>query len=123
MEIGELRIGELRSGNYLLKDGLIVKIDPRSIFDIWDSNGLIGYKGIEITPKNFERFDIYPNQNTFSIKGLFLLTPFGDAYKVKFWTQKQNYADELAGSFLIIRYIHEVQNLVYDLCHEELIMK
>ena len=31
-----LSVRELRVGNYLLKDGILVKIDARSIFDIWE---------------------------------------------------------------------------------------
>ena len=31
-----LSVRELRVGNYLMKDGIMVKIDARSIFDVWE---------------------------------------------------------------------------------------
>lgn len=46
---------ELRIGNYLLKDGIVVKIDGRSIFDIWSAEISLSlshrYDGIPLTER------------------------------------------------------------------------
>jgi hypothetical protein len=47
----KLKANELRIGNLLKRNGIVVTIDGRSIFDIWDDDGIVklGYEPIEIT--------------------------------------------------------------------------
>jgi hypothetical protein len=42
---------ELRIGNNVLRHGVVVNVDARSIFDIWDNSGIniLGYKPIPLT--------------------------------------------------------------------------
>ena len=44
-----LLVNELRIGNLLYNDNVIVKIDARSVFDIWDDKGIKTYKPILLT--------------------------------------------------------------------------
>lgn len=51
-----LKVNNLRVGNYLLKDGVTVTIDARSIFDIWsDENLNKEYKPIPLTEEWLKR--------------------------------------------------------------------
>lgn len=50
----KLKISDLRVGNYLRKDGVIVQIDARSIFDIW--NETKEYEPILLTETNILAF-------------------------------------------------------------------
>lgn len=49
-----LSVRELRVGNYLMKDGVIVCIDARSIFDIWEQTK--DYEPIVLTEEIMVRF-------------------------------------------------------------------
>jgi hypothetical protein len=49
-----LSVRELRVGNYLMKDGVMVKIDARSIFDIWEETK--EYEPIPLTEEIMVRF-------------------------------------------------------------------
>lgn len=48
-----IKASELRVGNMLYKDGIVVTIDARSIFDIWDVSDK--YDPIPLTPELLER--------------------------------------------------------------------
>ena len=53
-----LAVRDLSIGNYLKRNGVVVTIDARSIFDIWNDEGInkLGYEPIPITMELMERF-------------------------------------------------------------------
>lgn len=55
-----MKANELRIGNLLNNDGVVVTIDARSIFDIWNDEGLKNYKPIPLTEEWLIRFGFQP---------------------------------------------------------------
>ena len=53
-----LAVRSLSIGNLLKRNGIVVTIDARSIFDIWNDEGIVklGYEPIPITMEWIEKF-------------------------------------------------------------------
>jgi hypothetical protein len=109
-----MKINELRVGNLLYNESVIVTIDARTIFDIWDNKGLSKYKPIPITDTWLLKFGFkfskglmtyYKNNHDVSLyaSGIIEFSPFGHAYNV-----------------INIKYIHELQNIYFALTGDEL---
>lgn len=110
-----IKANELRVGNRLLKNGIVVTADARTIFDIWESSK--EYSPIPIT------FD--------GLNGIGFTGTMRRAYKRIGTTSLTMYVDK-GGQFTIedqdwyseelkrIKYVHEVQNLYFALTGEEL---
>ena len=133
-----LAVRSLSIGNLLKRNGVVVKIDARSIFDIWSDDGLkkLGYEPIIITEDwllrfGFKKEDKFPSNNHGNYYSIWIMD-----YKYSFayapfrqdWGFYHSYTDankdEDNNRFDFIscglRYVHEIQNLYYSLTHEEL---
>lgn len=105
-------VKELRVGNLLKKDGVVVTIDARSIFDIWDKSEK--YEAIEINEEWLRRFGFDKKIESF-LKGRF------DVHKLANWT---NYMF-CEGNLVLreLKYVHTIQNLYFALTGKELQLK
>ena len=106
----------LRIGNLLFNDSVVVEIDARSIFDIWDDKGLKNYKPIPLTKEWLLKFGF--------------IAPFGETANVKRYIR----GSELHLNFTIndskiylaflnsedIEHVHSLQNLYFALTGKEL---
>ena len=112
-----LAVPSLSVGNYLNRKGIVVQIDGRSIFDMWDDNGVIkcGYEPIELTEKwllnlgfNKEYKDGYigidVGNTDFVLTYPKVMGDFQEYFAFQFhsggWSK-----------FREVRYVHELQNL------------
>lgn len=110
-----MKANELRIGNLLKNDGVVVIADGVSILDIWSETGNY-YEPIPLTPEWLERF---------GLKNTACRTYEHDNFYWEFIVQS---ADELVlieepdtGRVVaIIKYVHELQNLYFALTGEEL---
>ena len=104
-----MKAQELRIGNYLKKD-VVVKIDARSIFDIWEETK--EYQPIPLTEEWLLRFGFVSN-------------PYQDRYEnqsIHIECNKTRGVTELwIESMPHIKYVHQLQNLYFALTGEELI--
>jgi hypothetical protein len=107
---------ELRIGNNVLRHGVVVNVGARSIFDIWDNSGIniLGYKPIPLTEEwliklGFEKTEgwddmifwrIHVNGQTFDLEENL------QGYEYDMW--------------IIVRHVHQLQNLFYSLTGTEL---
>ena len=114
-----LKIESLCVGNYLYRDGVVVKIDARSIFDMWNNENLskIGYSPIPISIEwlkffNFTSDYILEEEDNTYIK--FKKEEGGFNFKIVYNT-KENYfiLDFITGSLFEYKYVHQLQNLFY----------
>ena len=133
-----LSVVDLRVGNYLMRDGVMVKIDARSIFDIWNDVGIdkLGYEPILLTKDWLLRFGFreeekspsHNHENYYSIWIMDYKYSFAYASFRNDWGFYHSYTDanndEYNDRFDFIscgiKYVHELQNLYYSLVHEEL---
>lgn len=108
-----IQASELRVGNYLKSD-VVVKIDARTIFDIWDISKK--YEPIPITEEWLFKFGFVDGHKCEEYHNFIILDPFFIvAYK------KNNYHLHVYGKFNIeIKYIHQLQNLYFALTGKEL---
>lgn len=82
-----IQANELRIGNYLKKDGVIVKIDARSIFDIWNESKV--YEPIPITEENILRLRRVQSEDFQPLE--FSMTPPGKRQtENNFWSNWMN---------------------------------
>lgn len=102
-------------GNYLKNEGVIVKIDARSIFDMFNDNQK--YEPIPLTK--------------------YWLTKLGfDRKGSSFWYKGYDYTIDTSGGIFIVhsdyvsvaygievKYVHQLQNLFFALTGEELTIK
>ncbi len=133
-----LAVRSLSVGNLLKRNGIIVKIDAKSIFDIWDDNGIdkLGYEPIPLTEEwllrfGFKKEEKSPSKNHGNYYSVWLMD-----YKYSFsyaafredWGFYHSYTDALKDEdndkfdFIScgIKYVHELQNLYYSLSQDEL---
>jgi hypothetical protein len=104
-----MKAQELRIGNYLKKD-VVVKIDARSIFDIWEETK--EYQPILLTEEWLLRFGFVSN-------------PYQDRYENKSIHVQCNKTRGVTELWIEnmphIKYVHQIQNLYFALTGEELI--
>lgn len=121
---------ELRIGNYLKNDGVVVKIDARSIFDIWGGNLITRikkYEPILITVAWLDKFGFDEGfdwesgdyTNSFDLS---LVVTYNE--DTKDFSLSKYLKSGFIGSRLVIKnklkYIHQLQNLYFALTGEEL---
>ena len=110
---------ELKIGNLLYNDNVIVKIDARSIFDIWDDKGIKNYKPILLTEEWFRKLP--DDEWEFVGFGNRLIVQHNKFKSIKIEFCQNEFAfyfnDELIN---LKQYIHESQNLFFALTGEEL---
>lgn len=153
-----LSVRELRVGNYLMKDGIMVRIDARSIFDIWEQTK--DYQPILLTEEimtKFRReirpdfcpieFDCRPPQVR-QIENNFWSSWINDDYKLhlspnydSIWNDGEPTKSKETKFWFIwysgiswflpikdihqnpLRYVHELQNLFYQLSGYDLVLR
>lgn len=110
---------ELRIGNYLKNDGVVVKIDARSIFDIWGGNLITRikkYEPIHITEDWLLKFG-------FVLRGFYYHFPNHEIFKLEQYKLNNAYflrhGNESLDS-VRINYVHQLQNLYFALTGKEL---
>lgn len=119
-----MKANELRIGNYLKSDGVVVKIDGRSIFDIWGSEASsCKYEPIPLTEEWILKFGFIANENgepqieTNDGMGLSISiqeTP----YKYSAW---HFISSEHTYSIISeCKFVHQLQNLYFALTGKEL---
>jgi hypothetical protein len=111
-------IKELRIGNYLYNNDLVVKIDARSIFDIWDNKGLKTYKPILLTESwlimfGLEKYEFDNKENQYRFK-----YNFKDRLIV---VRHGKFIDY--GSSVVLEYVHTFQNFIFALTKQDLEIK
>lgn len=111
---------ELRIGNILMKDGIQVTIDARSIFDIWDKSDK--YSPIPLTPEILERVGFEKTThklNEFNIiyydyrQGNWVLSVITTGVEVEFAPSFETIEDRQ--HICTIHYLHQLQNLYFAL--------
>jgi len=113
---------DLRIGNLLYNDNVVVTIDARTIFDIWDNEGLKKYKPIPITEERlFELGFKKERESNFYKKNI--------NHKGRIWINIKvdggvgceigTLAGYSAG-FVDCKHVHKLQNLYFALTGEEL---
>lgn len=116
-----MNANELKIGNYLYNDGVLVKIDARSIFDIWDNKGLKNYTQVPLTEKwlNDLGFSVISESSAGKRYGYVIDGIFSSDLTFIFWKTTKE-----AGKFfrcnLELKSIHQVQNLYFALTGEDL---
>lgn len=119
----ELQANELRIGNHLYNDGVIVKIDARSIFDIWNNEGLKKYKPIPLTEELLLRcgFELTNTKK----KQYFKWVNRGRKLRVLRGIKRVGYRffATSEGFYFDCQYLHQLQNLYWILCGDELNIK
>lgn len=111
LAVRSLSVKDLRVGNYLQKDGVMVQIDARSLFDIWEETK--EYVPIELSRDIMFRlgFEVFPwgwvkvSNNDFGVR----LT-------------LQSFSYEVSGNNAVrLKFVHQLQNLFYCLTGEDLV--
>lgn len=122
-----LEVRSLSIGNYLKRNGIVVQIDGRSLFDMWDDNGVVKYEyePIELTEEwllnlgfNKEYKDGYIGIDVGNTD--FVLTypkVMGD-FQTHFAFQFHSGG---CSKFREIIYVHELQNLFRSITGVELV--
>jgi hypothetical protein len=116
-----MKAKELRIGNLLYNDNVVVTIDARTIFDIWDDAGLKKYKPIPLTEEwllklGFEK--IYESNYRLKFDHKIHMECGYDFSKVE---DKSEEGFRYFGKYIKIQHVHQLQNLFYSLCGEELL--
>lgn len=113
-----MKANELRLGNLLKRGGVVVTIDARSIFDF--SSFDYQYEPILLTREWLERFGF---EQTFECGDDEIMSQFGRVklskkklIKGEYWS----YPRQNKGVWTAIEYVHQLQNLFFCLCGEEL---
>lgn len=107
-----IKANELRIGNLLFNDGVVVTIDARSIFDIWDDKGLNNYSPIPLTEEWLMRFGFEENE-----EGYWVIV--GQFYDMRKILKTSLYQGDLQST----KYVHQLQNLYFAITGEELTIK
>jgi hypothetical protein len=121
-----MKAQELRIGNLLYNDNVVVTIDARTIFDIWDDAGLKKYNPIPLTEKWFIKFGFKKDANGNYWRGLithYLKIIQSGEYFYPYYIQIPEFSSENENRVSLnrIQHIHQLQNLFYSLCGEELL--
>lgn len=117
----QLQIEDLRVGNYLYNDGVIVKIDARTIFDIWDDKGLKKYKPIPITEELLLKVGLSTiNENSAGKRyGYVVNGIFNSDLTFTFWKTTKEAGKFFRGD-LELKSFHQIQNIYWDLSNIKL---
>lgn len=109
---------DLRVGNLLIRNSILVTIDARSIFDVWDSDE--SYSGLLLTPQLLLSHSF--KQATDNIwydfqDGSYLeLREVKDGWYVTIGDSPEMSCDEEQRiGITTIQYFHQLQNLIYDM--------
>jgi|GEM_PF-5970587 len=124
-----LAVRSLSIGNYLKRNGIVVTIDARSIFDIWNDEGInkLGYESIAITMEWIESFGFVfeelgdePTLEEQSYRKA--IRGYGSkAFEIEFNRFENAFTlDFITGELINYKYVHELQNLYYFLIGSEL---
>lgn len=128
---------ELRIGNYLYNDNVVVKIDARTIFDIWDDKGLKNYKPIPLTEEWLIKlgFEINEPNDFYSFKHTDFYGNYGNYTKLTWYRIAYDNVDDndFTLSFatedntfpimINLYYVHQLQNIYFILTSRELKLK
>jgi hypothetical protein len=122
-----MEANELRIGNLLYNNNVVVTIDARSIFDIWDDKGLKEYKPIPLTPEWLNKFELEHSEirgrwfkDKFVVFKQKYLDPLSILEENKFYFQMVDCQGNVSTSTFEIKYVHQLQNLYFALTGEEL---
>jgi hypothetical protein len=124
-----LAVRSLSVGNLLKRNGIVVTIDARSIFDIWNDEGIekLGYEPIPITMEWIEKFGFVfeelgeePTLEEQSYRKA--IRGYGSkAFEIEFNIYEDAFTlDFITGELINYKYVHELQNLSYLLIGSEL---
>jgi hypothetical protein len=124
-----LAVRSLSVGNLLKRNGIVVTIDARSIFDIWNDEGIekLGYEPIPITMEWIEKFGFVfeelgeePTLEEQSYRKA--IRGYGSkAFEIEFNRSWGTFTlDFINGELIEYKYVHELQNLYYLLIGSEL---
>ena len=108
----ELRAEELRIGNLININGLIVNIDARTIFDFDHDNRK--KEPIPLTEEWLIKFGLLKTKEGSFLLGCYDLIGYEDSYRILL---PKN------GILATIKYVHQLQNLYFALTQTELIIK
>jgi len=98
-----MKANELRIGNYILNDGVVVKADGRTIFDIWSGTSK-KYEPIPLTEELLIKFG-------FEYDPDYVVYELGDFH---FECDKTRGITELyINGFEHIKHVHQLQNLYF----------
>lgn len=122
-------VRSLSVGNFLKRNGKVVKIDARSIFDIWNDEGIVnlGYEPIPITMEGLEKFGFVfeelgedPTLEEQSYRKA--IRGYGSkSFEIEFNRYEDAFTlDFITGELINYKYVHELQNLYYMLIGSEL---
>ena len=111
-----LLVNELRIGNLLYNDNVIVKIDARSIFDIWDDKGIKTYKPILLTEEWLLNFG-FEKSNRLDLGEL---KPCYAIFSLAIMIRHNSFFIDWIGGNTELKYVHQLQNLYFALIGEEL---
>jgi hypothetical protein len=124
-----LSVRSLSIGNILKRNGIVVTIDARSIFDIWNDKGIVklGYEPIPITMEWIEKFGFVfkelgeePTLEEISYRKA--VRGYGSkAFEIEFNRYEDAFTlDFITGELINYKYVHALQNLYYMLIGSEL---
>ena len=111
-----LLVNELRIGNLLYNDNVIVKIDARSVFDIWDDKGIKNYKPILLTEEWLLNFG-FEKSNRLDLGEL---KPCYAIFSLAIMIRHNSFFIDWIGGNTELKYVHQLQNLYFALIGEEL---
>ena len=126
-----LAVRSLSVGNFLKRNGIVVTIDARSIFDIWNDESLvkIEYEPILITMEWFKGFgfvfeDIDKDSTVEELSYRKAIKGYGSkAFEIEFNRLVDAFTlENITGELIMYKYVHELQNLYYWLVGTELLL-
>lgn len=124
-----LSVRSLCVGNFLKRNGIVVTIDAKSIFDIWSNEGIVrlGYEPIPITMEWIEKlgfvFEEIGEEPTLEEQSYRkAICGYGSkSFEIEFNRYEDAFAlDFVTGELIHYKYVHELQNLYYMLNGSEL---
>lgn len=111
-----LLANELRIGNLLHNDNVIVKIDARSVFDIWDDKGIKNYKPIPLTEEFLLKFG-FEKSNRLDLGEL---KPCYAILSLAIMIRHNSFFIDWIGGNTELKYVHQLQNIYFALTGDEL---
>ena len=105
---------ELRLGNKILSNGIVVTVDNQTFWDIEKYPDQ--YEPIELTEDWLLKFGFKPAEfHDFLYKNIFIINYGGKYYRA--------YLDGKTRIDVELKYVHQLQNLIHSICGEELKIK